>query len=688
MPDDREALPESEYRRRDFIAEAEDILEALSDDLRNLEAGFETGRPHFELINTVFRRAHSLKGFAGLLGFPDIASLTHALEDLLSRLRLGGALDGPILDLLHDTLDALRGSVGDLRSGCMATRDLAPLRDRLGRAAAAMVLPESATLDGVDLPESLRASLTEHEEGRLRACLAQGLHLSLVRLRPDPQSLEEHLQEVARRIALVGELISTLPAEGVRASGIVFDLLVASARPLAEPDLPANIVESWHAIAAPPSPRRGSHREPQRAALPAPDAGPPARVTPEELEESAGKTSSLRVPVARLDEVLAQVGELSIAVASMEGGVAMVRERHPGDRLVRELGLRMQMILSRLRAVQRGAAEARLVPLDQVFRKIGRVVARAARLSGKEIDLHAMGADTEIDKSVMDALASPLLHLVANAIDHGIEAPEERALAQKPRRGRLVLSAFRRGPSVVIDIIDDGRGIRLAHVKAAATARGLWPPDREMTPEVAHEFIFRPGFSTAAQVSEVSGRGVGMDVVRRTIRRLKGSIAVRSVERQGTTFSVTVPISLALVPAIIVQSRGERYAIPVASIHENLRLDVARVRDSTKGAIYDRPQGPLPLVRLDRLLAHAGGAAADPGTIGRYAVVTGGEGRRVGIVFDRFVGRQEVVVKPIGRHLRDLPGLAGAADLGDARAVLVLDPETLISGDRDVRAIS
>jgi two-component system chemotaxis sensor kinase CheA len=373
----------------------------------------------------------------------------------------------------------------------------------------------------------------------------------------------------------------------------------------------------------------------------------------------------------------------------LERGVRALRERHPDDRLARDLGPPVQSVLNRLRALQRSAIDARLVPLEQVFRKVGRMVARVARASRREADLHTLGSDTEIDKSVMDALTPPLMHLVANALDHGIEAPEERERAGKTRRGRVVLSAFRRGPSVVIDVIDDGRGIAIEAVRAAAVARGLVPPGRNMTLEEAHAMIFRPGFSTVATISEVSGRGVGMDVVRRSIGHLKGTIEVRSVEGQGATFTVTVPISLSLVPAIIVQAMGQRFAIPVASIHENVRIDGARVRAADGGQVYELPEGPLPLLRLDRLLRRPGGPADTPAReAGRYAVVAGAEGRKVGIVVDGFAGRREVVVKPVGRWLRDLPGVAGATDLGDATAVLVLDPEALIAGGRNARAVS
>lgn len=670
MTDDSQ---DRERSRSDFIAEAEGILDALTDDLRELEAAFAAGRPHHALIDTVFRQVHSLKGFAGLLGFPQFASLSHALEDLLSRLRLGGRLDEEVIDLLHDTLDALLASLRNLRSGAMASPVLDSFRDRLARAAAAIV-PDPAGSDPIDIPQHIGRSLTEQEESRLRACNARGCRFSLVRVRPRLDSLEEHLQEMARRIGAIGELISTIPVVGEEGEfGIAFDLLVATSGPLLASDLPDDIVLSVRTLAGPWAER---------------SKGSPPEAT-EALNAIGGPSFSLRVPVRRLDDVLSHVGELSSAIASMERDVRTLLERHPDDRLSRDLGPRMLAVSNRLRALQRSAIDARLVPLEQVFRKVGRMVARAARITRKEVDLHTLGADTELDKSVMDGIIPPLMHLVANALDHGIETPEERERASKARRGRVVLSAFRKGPSVVIDVIDDGRGIGRAAVRAAAEARGLVPPGKEMTLDEIHEMIFRPGFSTAATISEVSGRGVGMDVVRRSIRDLKGTITVRSVEGQGTTFSVTVPTSLSLVPSIIVQSSGQRFAIPLASVRENIRIDNNRVRPAGGGEVFDRPQGPLPLVSLDRLTRGAAAASDDPTPLkSRYALVTGAEGRAVGIVVDRFVGRREVVVKPVGQLLRDLPGVAGAADIGDATAVLVLDPEALIAGGLDARVVS
>ena len=673
MPDEGGSPPDRDGSRREFVSEAEEILERLSDGLRELERVFAAGTPHLEAVNTIFRETHSLKGFAGLLGFPDIASLAHELEDLLSRLRLGGALDGTILDLVHESLDALFEVLGCVRSGAPARGDLGTVSDRLRRATATLVPSPVSSLDGVDLPPGVLASLTEFEERRLRELRGRGRRLALVRLRVDTQRLEDDLAEATRRTGEMGEVIATLPMAAGPDGGVALELLVTSERPLRPDDWPRGLVSGIREIAAP-----GGH---VAAGTPG-SGGPPVAA----MGEPEAQSGTLRIPVSRLDDVLVRAGDLSIAVAALEGGVRAISERDPEDRLMRVVDPLLRASATRLKALQRGVIDARLVPLEQVFRKVGRLVARTARAAGKEADLHKLGADTEIDKAVMDALAPPLMHLTTNALDHGIEPPEERQRAGKARRGRMVLSACRRGPSVVIDVIDDGRGIALEAVRAAAETRALIAPGKEITRDEAWDLIFRPGFSTAGRVSVVSGRGVGLDVVRRSLRRLKGAIEVRSVEGQGTTFTLTVPISLALVPAIIVRSMGRRFAIPVGSIRENLRLDGSRLRAAAGDEIYDHPAGPLRLLRLDRLLA--GRSSVEPGGEGRYALVAGGGARRTGIIVDDLLGRQDVVVKPLGRWLRDRPGIAGATDLGDAGAVLVLDPEALVAGANDGRARS
>jgi two-component system chemotaxis sensor kinase CheA len=260
-------------------------------------------------------------------------------------------------------------------------------------------------------------------------------------------------------------------------------------------------------------------------------------------------------------------------------------------------------------------------------------------------------------------------------VDHGVEPPDEREASGKPRRARIVLSAAQRSGRVIIEVTDDGRGISLSGVRDAAVAAGRAPEDGKLSEEDVHELIFSPGLSTAPRVSQVSGRGVGLDIVRQSIRRLKGSIAVRSREGQGTAFVIDVPITLLLVQALIVSASGRRFAIPTGSIRENLRVDPNRLRSVGDREVYEHPQGEFPVLRLRDLLHGSGDSPRAEQD--RFAVVAGPPGRPVGLLIEELVGHQEVMVKPLGRRIGELPGIVGATELGDATAVLVLDPERL-----------
>jgi two-component system chemotaxis sensor kinase CheA len=663
MSDDRGDRPDRERLERDFFPEAEEILDGLGAGIRDLETALASGRASPEPIDALFRLAHSLKGLAGMAGLQPLSELTHDLEDLLDGLRLGRIGLGPAaIGLMQEAVDALFRMARELADTSATGLDMTPLRDRL-RALESLPPPPAAPL--MMLEPGLRAALTEYEEHRLLESARAGRSIFLVRLRLDPQGFDRELPRVLGILGGRGEVISTGPAAGA-GDGMRFVLLVASGEPA------AGLAESLRGFTVEVVAVRVTEGQAEAAGATAADA-----------QELQGFSTSLRVPVARLDEVLVQVGDLSIALAALEGAAARARDSHPGDREVREIDRQVRALVPRLRALQRGTIGTRLAPLERIFGRLGPMVGRMAREAGKEVDLHALGGETEIDKTLMDGLASPLVQLLRNALAHGIEPPEERERAGKPRRGRLVLSAFRKANSVVIDVIDDGRGVSTAAVRDAAVAAGLVAPGAALSDAGAWEMIFAPGFSTAGQVDQVAGRGVGLDLVRRSIRRLKGTIEARSTAGRGATFTLTLPVTLALVQALIVRACGQRFAIPVASVRENLRVEASRLRREGRRELYDHPLGSLPLVRLEALIP--GAPAAPPGSQ-RFAVVAGPPGRPVGILIDGFVGQQEVVIKPVGRRLRDLPGLAGATELGDATAVLVLDPEALAGEESGERA--
>ncbi len=654
---DRERL------ERDFLPEAEAIFEALAEHLRELEARSAAHEVKPALLNTIFREIHSLKGLAALQGLQPITDLAHDLEELLQRLRLEGTGPAaPEIDLIHEAYDALIRSTRRLsEAGEPEAAD--DLRRRL-RSAAREEDPGAGPPVPLPLDPRVRGSLSEYEERRLDLAARGGCSLFLLRLRLDPEDFDARLRALVRALEERAEVIATVPRfDDDTTSGMLFHIIVSGARDRASIEAATGGVAAEIDLL-------------QEGRPSAPDGSRPGQGE-DQGEEIRGVSETLRVPVGRLDELLAQVGDLSIALLALERAARRMGESHPADRDVRELVRQVRALQPRLLGLQRGAIEVRLVPLQQVFGRVGRMVARAAQAAGKEVDFHALGGETELDKAMMDELASPLVHLLRNALDHGIESPDERLRCGKQRRGRLVLTAVPRGRSVMIEIIDDGRGIDIEKVRAVAAAAGLYDAQHSITPDEARELIFAEGFSTSGQVSQLSGRGVGLAIVRRAIRRLKGSIEVRFIAGQGTTFTITTPITMALVPALIVKAAGQRFAIPITTIQENLRIDRARLRREGDRTIYEHSRGPLPLVRLQSLMRCAGETGEGEE---RFAVVAGSAGHSVGILVDGFLGQQEVVIKPVGRRLRDLPGLAGATDLGDATAVLVLDPEGLIAG--------
>jgi two-component system chemotaxis sensor kinase CheA len=324
-----------------------------------------------------------------------------------------------------------------------------------------------------------------------------------------------------------------------------------------------------------------------------------------------------------------------------------------------------------------------MVPLEQVFDKLARMVRKIAREVGKEIDLHVQGGDVELDKLIVEELADPLMHLIRNAVDHAIEPPEQRARAGKPPAGQLHLTAAQKGNHVEIGVEDDGAGIDEDRVREVAVQRGLASAQavREMSRREVMNLIFTPGFSTARQVTALSGRGVGMDVVKNNIANLSGMIDLRTERGKGTRFELTLPVTLAIVRALVVQAAGRTYAVPLNSVLEILEVRARDVRTLSSREVISVRGATLPLVRLARTFGLEGEAPPEP----FFVVAVGLAQERLGIAVDELVGQQDIVVKPLGVQLHGVRGIAGATDLGTRRTVLVLDVGAIIedvaSGD-------
>jgi two-component system chemotaxis sensor kinase CheA len=342
-----------------------------------------------------------------------------------------------------------------------------------------------------------------------------------------------------------------------------------------------------------------------------------------------------------------------------------------------ELGKIARNLDRKLNELQKSVIETRMVPVGQIYSKLSRTVRKIARELNKEIELTLRGEDTELDKMMVEELTDPLMHIIRNALDHGIEPADERRAKGKNPVGRVTLNAYQQGNSVVLDVIDDGRGIDPEKIRAVAVKRGLIGEKDTVDQQRAHELMFTAGFSTAAAVSEISGRGVGLDVVKKNIQDLKGTIDVISHVGEGTTFRISLPITLAIIQALIVDAGGEKFAIPLTSVEESLRIYSKDIRTVERKEVFTLRDFTMPLLRLADAFDLDDDHDHGPDTKWFVVVTRAGE-KTIGILVNALVRQQEVVIKSIGERLKTIPGIAGATEIGESEIVLVVDVGSLI----------
>lgn len=652
---------EEDRAREEFTSEAEELLDTLSRDLSELEAQGKDVRP--EVVNKIFREVHSLKGLAGMLGFTEIADLSHNLEDMLDRLRMGKIeISRNLVDLLFDSVDGLNRLVIALAEPDVAGLvDVPKLNSRIHQMTSQQTqVGETSVLDQLSLDDQTRKSLTEYEEHRLIQNVQSGRAIYSIEVTFDFSDFDEKLRALSESLADSGEVISTLPViDSSGGNGISFRLLYGGT--IGEDDI---------AAIAGPEARIASLRTAS-----AEDAGVEAILEDEFSLRSVSRT--VRVDIGKLDHVMNIVGELIIEKTQLEN-LARVAEVQGGRTTGSELAKIARNIDRKLNDLQKSVIDVRMVPVGQVYSKLSRTVRKVARELGKEIELSMRGEDTELDKMMIEELTDPLMHIIRNALDHGIESPEERAKAGKPATGRVTLDAYQKGNSVVIDVSDDGRGIDSEKIRRVAVSKGLVSPNEAVDDVRAHELMFTPGFSTATSVSEISGRGVGLDVVRRNIQELKGTIDLLSTPGEGTTFRISLPITLAIIQALIVRSAGETFAIPLTSVDESLRIYGRDIATVERREVFYLRDFTLPLLRLSDAFGLDERADRNTPDAKWFVVVARTGERLVGILVDAIVRQQEIVIKSIGERLKSIPGIAGATEIGENEIVLVVDAGSLV----------
>ena len=732
----RDAL--GEKAREEFFSEAQELVDGLSRDLLALDEIVKRGgESDPDIINDVFRAVHTLKGLSGLFGAAIMSGLSHELENLLDDLRLGRIeITPPVLDLLFQSVELYGRILASVKGDEPEPQEeVKALLVAIGQATQSRGGAGVSLVAQYELDPGLLGVLTEYEEHRLRTNIQAGLSLYRIRVQFSLATIDSALDDLKAKARPHGEIITYLPTGGAGdIDTIELEILIASRAelitlrgaisgpnvsieeiPKRDPNalrtsLPAppyaeaepKVLYKPEVVPTAAAARRRSRRSPRssrttrrraRRRRPVASVRPAAGAVaggggggPGGRELSLRSVSqTVRVDIRKLDSLMTIVGELAI----LRSAILRVGERVRGRPDLRELGIelhRLHRTFDRhLSQMQNGILEVRMVPLGQIFDKLSRIVRQISREHDKQVNLVVTGAETEIDKLIVEELSDPMMHMIRNAIDHAIEMRDERLAVGKPPVGTIALNAFQKGNHVVIEVEDDGRGMDPEVLIKSAVRIGLVSPEeaKELSPREILALVFMPGFTTKEEATQLSGRGVGMDIVKTNIAKLGGIVDITSEVGIGTKMTITLPITLAIISVLVVEIAERSFCMPLASVEEAIVLDETLVRTFEGREVMTQRGATLPICRLSRFFGIEESARAPLDARGAartkaFVVIASVGNRRLGFVVDRLVGQQDIVIKALGKSLKTVRGFAGATELGDQRVGLVLDIGSLI----------
>jgi two-component system chemotaxis sensor kinase CheA len=651
-----------------FRAEAQDLLDRLEQALLDLDQ-----RPDDrELIHGAFRALHTIKGSGAMFGFEHVAAFTHGFETAFDRVRNGSAPASRELvavalaakDHIRTLID--RPEQADAAAGEAILADLAEVVGGGATVPADVVVEPAAAEardDGEDAPAvwDVHFRLPQHAfvngtNPLLMLDELRALGPCKVAALVDAVPALEEMQPDGCYLGWRVELATSAPRQAIEDVFVFVD---------GEAELR---IEERNAPAAAPAPDGASpvaQAEPARAAAAPRSSSSERRDGPGRREADKAPATSLRVPAERLDELMDRVGELVIAQARLSQLTAA-----GADLQIKSVAEEIERLASALRDTTMGI---RMVPIGSLFGRFRRLVHDLSRDLGKEIDLAMEGEDTELDKTMIERLADPLVHLIRNAADHGLETAAERAAAGKPAEGRVRLVARHAGAEVLVTIADDGRGLDRDRIRAKAEEQGLLAPGATVADADLFQFLFQAGFSTAREVSSLSGRGVGMDVVKRTIESLRGTIDIATQAGAGTEVTLRLPLTLAIIDGLLVRIGAGRYVIPLSAVEECVELSGDEDARSQHRSFMNIRGELVPFIRLRELFA----AALPPDPYQKVVIVAAGE-MRVGLVVDQIIGSHQTVIKSLSRLQAEVETFSGATILGDGTVALILDVAHLV----------
>ena len=631
----------------DFLVESFELIEQIDHDLVELESNPDD----LELLNRIFRVAHTVKGSSSFLNFDTLTKLTHHMEDVLNKARHGELkITADVMDVVLKSVDMMKGLLVSIRdngndssSGIDISQiclQLTAISEGQSSASATPAAAPAAAPEPAPAPEPAAADIPP----------------SAIPDDIDPNTLSEDQVN-----AEIERLLKVRKAEDEARRAAKASGAAPATAPAAAPDKP-DVTD-----------------KPAAAAKPAGDgANAPAKASANASDQT------IRVEVGRLDYLMNLVGELVLSKNRLLTIYNDVEERYDGEQFLEELNQVVSSLSLVTTDVQLAVMKTRMQPVAKVFNKFPRVVRDIGRDLNKQIDLIISGEETELDKSIVEEIGDPLTHIIRNSCDHGIEDPATRKAAGKPEKGTIELKAYNEGNHIVIEIIDDGKGIDADAIRIKAVERGIISENEAdtMSNKEIYSIIFRPGFSMAAKVTNISGRGVGMDVVKTNVEKLHGVIDIDSEVGKGTTLKLKIPLTLAIIQSLLVGTQEEIYAIPLANVNETVRVPVDNIYTIEGKNVLRLRDEVLSLVRLSDLFGVKQVLESGDQT---YVVVISVAETKLGIIVDNLIGQEEIVIKSLGSYLANIDGIAGGTIRGDGRVTLIVDVGVIMDMAKEVK---
>jgi two-component system chemotaxis sensor kinase CheA len=690
-----------------FLDEASEQLELLEKDFLALETGASS-----DLLQEIFRAAHTLKGSSRAMGYTSMGELTHAMEDIFDKLRKDEiSVSTTIVDTLFDSLDLLKKLLEEIASSGNSTLDTSVQTENLRALITGGSVDETHRVVNVETDRTAfkHAPLNETARFATQEAVNSGLQVRRLTIRIAGDCVMKSVRAlmVMQSLESIGSILATTPDEEAIENeefADIFGLVIASDKPpemlqktalqtaeiievtVSEPQADGGLLEASFEQSATTEPEAVVETK----EVPSQDVREkvPASSEPSDANRAGRQQAqTIRVDVLRLDKLLNLVGELVIDQTRISQVSNQLNHKYAGDELLENLGEAASHFARITGEMQEEIMKARMLPIDNVFNRFPRMIRDIAQKIGKEIEFVVSGRETELDRSVIEVIGDPLIHLLRNSVDHGIEMPEERVEKGKERKGTVWLRARHEENHIVIEVEDDGNGIDPEKLKASAIKKGIISPETaaRMSDKDAVNLIFTSGFSTARSVSDISGRGVGMDIVKSNLTRFGAIIDVETKVGKGSKFTIKLPLTLAIIRGLLVRLASGVYVTPLASVVETMKIRRDQIHTiNQREMILHRGMG-LPLLRLQKLFYAAimeeqeefDETGSDPESL--YVVVVGVAERRVGLIVDSLLGEQEIVIKSLGKFIGDIRGISGATILGDGHIALILDINGLLT---------